>query len=677
MKAINLLILLPALWLTACSGTSLPGQDSPSGNPSADPSRREVRMELPGELELPGVGTRAPLALEEEMSIAAMDVYCFGSDTDNGSFTFCEKFSYRQNNSTVAGAVPMTIVRSGNRITAVLSPEKGQFVKLYCVVNQPRLLRADGSEATFTCDVSTEDDLTACTTDLSVLLHDTLVPPLPMAGALADVLDLTDRKATSVCVVNMSLKRLVARFDILNYSTGTHFRLDSIGMGNGRAGTTLYPAEPAGNRITYCSRKFSGTDEGMTSGAFYAYPSLEADQGYLILKGRIGDTAEPVTYRVDFRQYNPTGAGGFINIKANHRYLLQIASDEGVHFRIKDWEDVNLDDYYPDNAIRSIVFRDTTGLNTYTPETHTVEMGWGEECENEYYLDCFSGKGTTAVVNFNGNSPWFTLTQHTDSVKDTYTINYIEGKVPPAVGATIVIRNKEGVDSLVYVKPYIGAPLGDLTYGIHNKSSYYDDNTSEVVAYTLNRSRFTITVPSRDGSRVLRSSLPYEMTSNKSESQYGEVQTIYTFTFPETNTTAGFDIIEFANRRDGSKKAKMKMRVEDIPCYYWNGTDSIPAHYLGGMWWTPVSLGPTNWAGFACPSGWARPTYYTYAALLRSENFRDWSPQGYYWTTTQGSLPSHARYMAYIYASSIGLPEGSGQYGNINSKYSYRCVRSR
>ncbi len=63
---------------------------------------------------------------------------------------------------------------------------------------------------------------------------DVLLAPLPMSGANSQPTDLREYSMGTYVRLNVSLTRAVARFDIVNDATKSHFTITDISMGNGR-----------------------------------------------------------------------------------------------------------------------------------------------------------------------------------------------------------------------------------------------------------------------------------------------------------------------------------------------------------------------------------------------------------------------------------------------------------
>lgn len=70
---------------------------------STKPTRREVLLTLKNKLSLAPAKTKAddPIALAEENYLRSLDVYVFGSDKEDGTYTFQELYYYRDDASTL------------------------------------------------------------------------------------------------------------------------------------------------------------------------------------------------------------------------------------------------------------------------------------------------------------------------------------------------------------------------------------------------------------------------------------------------------------------------------------------------------------------------------------------------------------------------------------------------
>ena len=403
--ALKQFLLSTAILLTGAACTSENHEGLP-GNPSSpsdgdDPTRREVVVTLRNQLSL-AKGTKAgEIATTEENKIASLDVYAFGADTEDGTYTLQERFAYRENPDDLpATATPIDLEQPGDSKDASVSLklQKGLFVKLYAVANQPELVDPSGAIGTGTAvgagTIMQDDDFkklilsnpgqagttvrtvgvpteTEFLTFHSTLLDaatpaDVLESPLPMSGAYTIPLDLTDFESFSRLQAGFKLTRTVARFDVVNNATDSRFTITGISMGNARRGTTFFPAKPFGTApadptdlITLPVRTFTGlanANTGTTASAFYSYPSPQADNGYIILEGtyRMNETdpEKTVSYQIPFKQ-EVNGTGSHIEVNPNHRYTITITKADDYHIdfdlTVADWSDAgdDLDGFEP------------------------------------------------------------------------------------------------------------------------------------------------------------------------------------------------------------------------------------------------------------------------------------------------------------------------------------------
>ena len=374
-------LLMGSLLLHSCSGeTQLDGENGiPEGK---DPLRQEVLLNINNKLVLHKTATR-DIATAEENAISTLDVYVFGASTEDGTYTFQERFAYRENSDDLPADAKELILNAGatdNITTGLLSLHRGLFVKLYCIANDTKPVNADDIEVeaddftpvTFTTGGSimeregspTEADFLKYHTRL--LTGDILNTPLAMSGAQTLPLDLTDASVSTRLQVNFKLTRLAARFDVVNKADESRFTIESISMGNARRGAGYFPiitcgAHPAadGDLTTTADKPFMGdnANTGTQTGAFYCYPSMQEDEGFLMLKGhyKVNETeSKEVSYRIPFRQKGVDGQETYLDINNNHRYTIGITKADELRLEftlnVADWaDDGNIDDYEPDN----------------------------------------------------------------------------------------------------------------------------------------------------------------------------------------------------------------------------------------------------------------------------------------------------------------------------------------
>ena len=379
--------LLAAVLLASCTSES-DKTDRTSTDESDSANRREVLISFKNKLTVKTTKAEtkadAPIATEAENEIATLDIYVFGTKAEGDVYTFRERFSYRQEGSALpAGAKKLNLTPSVDNAatTALLELQKGLFVRLYCIANQTELMNptdgtpvADTYFTPLTYDMETgvlndgtpsEKDFCKFHSPLLTNASEALGLPLPMTGAQTTPIDLTDFSSSARVQVGFKLTRTMARFDVSNIETDSKFHLESISMGNGRKGTTFFPAKvygttPAadGELITYPACAFEGkkANEGLQVSAFYSYPSPLEDKGYLILNGtyQVNKTeVKEVSYQIPFIQQTADGGEVALEINNNHRYTIGITKADEYHLDftldVAEWDEGGyIDDYNPE-----------------------------------------------------------------------------------------------------------------------------------------------------------------------------------------------------------------------------------------------------------------------------------------------------------------------------------------
>ena len=146
-KLINkLLALLVLITWTACTQENLlnvPKKEA--GTENTDPNKREVEISFQKELNIGGSATTRSIALNTENEIQSLDIYMFACAYEIGEYTFQKQFCYRKDASVPIpdGAEVVKLMTVSGKPSVILRPEKGTYVKLYCVANQTDLYELD------------------------------------------------------------------------------------------------------------------------------------------------------------------------------------------------------------------------------------------------------------------------------------------------------------------------------------------------------------------------------------------------------------------------------------------------------------------------------------------------------------------------------------------------------
>ena len=596
-------------------------------NPQAnDPNRRSVVISLQNKLILVNgtpesrTITRDGIAEEDENRIESFDIYAFGSDKEEGPYTFQERFAYRSDARTLpAGTSPLELKadEAAGKINVVFYPRKGLFTKFYCVANQTEMNDATGraytnyvplqqgsqsqsgasGDAVTAPGTPTENDFVKLNTpllNLNGFNTDILLAPLPMSGANSQPTDLREYSMGTYVRLNVSLTRAVARFDIVNDAAKSHFTITDISMGNGRQGVTLFPIRPlggvpaaTGQLIMYPYRLFDGlnANAGTTTKAFYCYPCKAIDAGYLILKGlyavNLTDEKKEVTYRIPFERVTD-GNGSLIEINHNHRYTVQITEADPfelqANIRLVDWETGNdVEDYEPDNGLDAIAISDMLpdGETIYDANTGSITLP--VKAGSSFVVTVGSNAGIEARLGYQSGTPaggWLKLeeipvsTTRADGTKQAkfkVSVNedYAGDNYPRGV---VRLTDKAGggeevvlvnIDNTPLVKPTVDTMIPE---GINNWDA------SEQTLYMVQtaagkKSTGTITVISQNGSKI---ELPEGSGITVSPTSSTNTTQKYTFSWAGTDAT---DLTEkeiavtLKNDMDETKTGSIKVKL--------------------------------------------------------------------------------------------------------------------
>ena len=564
------LTVLPCLAVACTSEVETTGKtpETPENPQANDPNRRSVVISLQNKLILvQGTPesrpmTRDGIAEEDENRIGSLDIYAFGSDKEEGPYTFQERFSYRAEAGKLpAGVSPLDLKsdEAAGRVNVVFYPRKGLFTKFYCVANQTELNDATRHEytgytplqqssqqagvpgdAVTTPGIPTENDFIKLNTPLlepTGFNTDILLAPLPMAGANSQPVDLREYSMGTYVRLNVSLSRAVARFDVVNDAAKSHFTITDIAMGNGRQGVTLFPIRPTGDvpaapgqLITYPYRPFDGLNAnvGTTTKAFYCYPCKAMDEGFLILKGlyavNLTDGKKEVSYRIPFERVSD-GNGTRIEINHNHRYTVQITEADPfevkANIRLVDWETGDyIDDYVPDNGLEAITVADLLPVDetTYEPNTNIVTLLL--KAGSSFTVTTGSNAGVDAKLTYYGGTAeteWLkweeipvttTRAETTKQVKYkvSFNENYTGDSYPR--GILRLMDKAGGSEEVVLIDTTYGIPEVETTGGEMNPSGLNNWDAAESTLYLAQvasagtSSTGKITVISAGGSKI-------------------------------------------------------------------------------------------------------------------------------------------------------------------------------
>ncbi len=552
--------LLAAVLFTSCT-TEADKADRTSVEETDSGNRREVLLSFKNKLTVKTTKaeTKAdvPIATEEENEIATLDVYVFGAKAEGDAYTFRERFAYRQDGSVLpAGAKELNLTPSTDNATttALLELQKGLFVRLYCIANQTELINpVDGSVvadtyfAPLTYDMETGLLTDGIPTELqfrkyhSPLLTnagEALALPLPMTGAQTTPIDLTDFGSSARVQVGFKLTRTMARFDVSNIEADSKFHLESISMGNGRRGTTFFPvkvygATPAvdGELITYPAHAFEGdkANTGLQVSAFYSYPSLLEDEGYLILNGtyQVNLTEKKeVTYQIPFKQQTADGGLVELEINPNHRYTIGItkADEYSLDFTldVAEWnEGDNPDDYNPNvngaGELTVTIPDPFKGDTRYSKDTRTVNMSL--KAGSEFYMEIESSATFTIQKTYVGgfsaqqydwlvvSDPETSLISKAERTNYKYTVSVKDGydktRFPRAVVRIMSVIDAS--ETVLFIEAIAAPKVVEVRQDAGNRNTF-DLDLLAASLYRVTGSKVKVNISCPDGSTI--ASLP-------------------------------------------------------------------------------------------------------------------------------------------------------------------------
>lgn len=554
-------ILLPvaALFLaTACSTESvLPLPDEGGGQEPADPSRREVLLTLKNTLKIPELTKAdgdAPIATERENFISTLDVYVFGSDNENSdNYTFQELFYFREDGAVIdkKWATRLNFKQDADKAQALLRIQKGLYVRIYCIANDTTLINPENGKQ-FTIDnfsqleqeqsivsgltvsrvkvngVPNEEDFKKLRTRLIDPTDEEgyLRTPLPMTGSYLTPVDLTDFSVSARTQMGFKMVRTVARFDVVNDATKSRFTIRNISLGKGRSGVTFFPVKPANDDlITYPVTPFIGeqtTDNNITTGALYSYPSPAEDEAYLILEGTYDvnlTEQRAVTYQVPFKQV-VDGKGVFIDVAQNHRYTLYITNADEYHLEanitVSDWDDAgSIDDYRPDNAIKNEHITLLSGTNaTYDNLSCVVRLL--QDATTKFVLKVTANSQLQCKL-VNSDAPWiepdnsYTPTGPNEfAFKVVDNINALPGNLPDL---SISISNlASGKSKVVRVVQMPGPAVILSEDDPENNLNKFDKDIRTITLYNAKSQSVLLHATGTDGGNVTTESVPAWLT---------------------------------------------------------------------------------------------------------------------------------------------------------------------
>lgn len=338
-----------------------------------------------------GTGWKATLYPGEKKGLPWIKLMCVANNGSTGSGTTDGKF-YSEGGATetLAALTAVAVDANGNITNAGAATKEEDFRKSYTIA-----LGADAATGIIGYTNPAKKE----------------IAPLLMTG------EGTTKISGNVSKVDISLKRVMARFDIENKTTSSSLTIETVSLAQGRKSTSLWGAAPTVvNKVDFTTsplmgvyqpvsfKDIPGANQGMLESAYYVYPGLATDESYLIIKGKykspVTSALVDVTYNVPIVR-TPEGApagtpGEYIPLKANSRYKLRITdvSQSNVFgsFEVVDWTSGGGITIRPDND--APVFAGKAAFDGANPPT--IELPVPVVPKNSFEVD--GGAGTFNVT---------------------------------------------------------------------------------------------------------------------------------------------------------------------------------------------------------------------------------------------------------------------------------------
>lgn len=586
MKKTYLMLLLGLVgFVSGCTNEDGSEGSTPSGNPG------EIRLVFSGSGESEEY-TKA-IASDSENKIGNLKVYLFGAPQADAVDTDYEYVETWTMTDAAPGAGQFVLQPSGSSWTASIKPNEKKglpYLTLVCVANQDKLFNADGTEMTALDAVATDATgaITAHGTTLAAfkaaytakLAADGIIKtPLVMTGTG------TTKISGSVSKVAITLKRMVARFDIDNTTATSQLTITSVAMGQGRPNGSLFgatlanvadPADPASGLITYADVNFKGenANQGTLESAVYVYPNLSTDLSYLIIKGtyKSPSTGEQiaVTYNIPVvktpAEAKPTDPANYIAIDANSRYKLRITdvTESNIYstFEVEDWTSGGGVIIKPENTKPE--FKEFSGTDQPTVITgeyyRTADAGtFNIVMTSTGELEC-----SRSLVTKAGEIDWLTVGNVTKEQKDGLTITTFPVTITDATGKRPVsltfINQAASYDpdlqkTLTFVGPEAAPVLSEVVKG-HSEGNSVDlaaPTAPKATMVNAAGSYVSVSLFCVDGIADITSPTGYSVTSVATEG----FTTTYRVAITDASTAADGATIDFKNKVADANKVTL------------------------------------------------------------------------------------------------------------------------
>jgi len=265
-------------------------------------------------------------------------------------------------------------------------------------------------------------------------------------------------------------------------------------------------------------------NNGLQTGAFYAYPNPKDDKAYMILKGKykVNETEmKDVSYQIPFMQQGANGNATWFDIANNHRYTVNITKADAYHLdaniKVADWADDGSFEYTPENGSGDFEvtipesFKDDS---KYDKESNTVTMSL--KADSEFDLTVSTSSSLTWKKTYVGGLAaqqydWLEIEEApTNPISKTSQINYTYTFKPKAGYdktrfPRAVIRFTNGMDgseTVLFVEPVITAPQFIETKQEDDNRNTYDAEAKTISMYRVLDSKVKVKVSCPHGIHI-------------------------------------------------------------------------------------------------------------------------------------------------------------------------------
>lgn len=316
MKKKYYLLALSALIMAGCSDENDPF--APGGG-GTEGTGKSITFVFPGVAQ--GVVPYSAAASAAENELKTLDIYVFGEDTLAGVAP--QKLVLEEIFKGGGADGNFTFVQNGTDIQAKISYNPGNRKKFYFVAN-------GRDQLSLSQDVELgKTDTVAFLAKATNVLKGHILCPLLMSGTYPTSGELLPADQAADQNYNVVLERRMARFDVLNRSEESGFKVLEVLLKNAPAANRIFPSQVAYTPALGVDpaiidfTALANNNYGETNSVFYMYPapaSLTDD----IELALIGQTlaGQPQVYNVEFKKQQKDTE--YIPVLANNRYLLSI-----------------------------------------------------------------------------------------------------------------------------------------------------------------------------------------------------------------------------------------------------------------------------------------------------------------------------------------------------------------